>query len=264
MNTPRIKQSVVWWCYVPERLSPEQFVRAVAEAGYAAVEQVPRAYLPLAADHGLAVSALKGHESETVGMNRRDQHARIEDELGASIALAEKWKVPNLICFSGNRGELGDARGAESTAECLARVAPVAHAAGCTLVLELLNSKVDHPDYQADHTAWGLQVVEMVSSPAVKLLYDIYHMQVMEGDLIRTLRAAAPRIGHYHTAGNPGRADLDDTQEIYYPAVLRAIAGTGYNGYLAHEFVPKGDPVTALRATFAQCAPLLASPPVAG
>ncbi len=116
-----------------------------------------------------------------------------------------------------------------------------------TLVLELLNSKVDHPDYQADHTAWGLQVVQQVKSPRVKLLYDIYHMQIMEGDIIRTLRRAAPWIGHYHTAGNPGRNDLDETQELYYPAIWRAIEATGYTGYIAHEFIPKGDPVVALQ-----------------
>ena len=124
-------------------------------------------------------------------------------------------------------------------------------------MLELLNSKVDHPDYQADHTAWGLQVCRIVSSPRVKLLYDIYHMQIMEGDIIRTIRANHGMIGEYHTAGNPGRHELDQFQEINYPPILQAIKETGYSGYIAHEFVPKGDPIASLRTAFQQCEPLL-------
>jgi hydroxypyruvate isomerase len=253
----KISQSVAWWCFVPDRLAPEQFVRTAAEAGFPAIDLVPPVYWPLVATHGLTISAIAAHDSITVGLNRWDQHARIEQEIRSSLALAEKWGIPNLICFSGNRGGQADALGAEITAAGLARVAPAAEAAGITLVLELLNSKVDHPDYQADHTAWGLRVCQLVASPRVKLLYDVYHMQIMEGDIIRTIRTAHSAIGHYHTAGNPGRNDLDDTQEIYYPAVLRAIAETGYSGYVAHEFVPKGDPTAALQTTFAQCAAFL-------
>ena len=126
-----------------------------------------------------------------------------------------------------------------------------------TLVLELLNSKVDHPDYQADRTAWGVQVCRAVGSPRVKLLYDIYHMQIMEGDIIRTIQAAHPFIGLYHTAGNPGRNDLDDEQELYYPAILRSIRATGYTGYIGHEFIPKGDPAAALHTTFKRYAACL-------
>ena len=147
--------------------------------------------------------------------------------------------------------------GAASTAAGLARVAPAAADAGVTLVLELLNSKVDHPDYQADHTAWGVQVCRAVGASHVKLLYDIYHMQLMEGDIIRTIQAAHPFIGHYHTAGNPGRNDLDDEQELNYPAILRAIRATGYMGYIGHEFIPEGDPAVALHTTFKQCAACL-------
>ena len=121
------------------------------------------------------------------------------------------------------------------------------------LNLELLNSKVDHPDYQCDHASWGVRVCEMVGSVRVKLLYDIYHMQIMEGDLIRTVRDHAGHIGHFHTAGNPGRRDLDEDQEICYPAVMRAIAGTGYDLYVGHEFRPKGDPVAALKTAFRIC-----------
>ena len=121
-------------------------------------------------------------------------------------------------------------------------------------MLELLNSKIDHPDYQADHTHWGVQVCQRVNSPRVKLLYDIYHMQIMEGDLIRTIQSAHPHIAHYHTAGNPGRNDLDSDQEIFYPPIFKAIQASGYQGYIGHEFLPKGDAVAALRQTFSETA----------
>ncbi len=147
-----------------------------------------------------------------------------------------------------------DEAGAEITADGFARVAKQAELAGIDLALELLNSKVDHPDYQADHTAWGLQVCRAVASPRVKLLYDIYHMQIMEGDIIRTIRSAKDYIGYYHTAGNPGRQDLDEDQELYYPAILRAIKETGHTGYMTHEFIPKGDPAIALKSTFKESA----------
>jgi hydroxypyruvate isomerase len=134
---------------------------------------------------------------------------------------------------------------------------PAAENAGVTLALELLNSKIDHPDYQADHTAWGVQLCRAVASPRVKLVYDVYHMQVMEGDIIRTIRSIKDYISYYHTAGNPGRNDLDEYQELYYPAILRAIKETGHTGYVTHEFIPKGDPIVALKAAFHTCAKYL-------
>ncbi len=246
----KITQAVAWWCYVPGKLSPETFVHAAADIGYTAIDLAPTEFWSLIKSHGLSLSAINGHASLTVGFNRRDQHARIAQEIRSNLVLAEQWGIPNLICFSGNREELTDAEGLEATAEGLARLAPAAEASGVTLVLELLNSKVDHPDYQADHTAWGLKVVQQVGSPRVRLLYDIYHMQIMEGDLIRNIRLAAPWMSHIHTAGNPGRNDLDQAQEIYYPAVFRAIAETGYTGYVVHEFVPKGDPIKAMQEAF--------------
>jgi hydroxypyruvate isomerase len=248
----RIKQSVSWWCFA-RALSPRELVRASAEIGYAAVELAGQEHWQLIKDHGLAIASTGGHVSIEAGLNRRDQHDRIEQEIRASIALAEQWNIPNLICFSGSRAGLDDSEGAEIAAEGLRRVAPMAEEAGVTLVLELLNSKVDHPDYQCDHTAWGVQVCEMVGSPRVKLLYDIYHMQIMEGDIIRTIRDHHQHFGHYHTAGNPGRNDLDETQELNYPPIIRAIVETGYDGYLGHEFIPKGDPIAALRAAYTLC-----------
>jgi hydroxypyruvate isomerase len=249
----RIRQSVAWWCFVREGFGPEALVRAAAEIGYEAVELVPPEYWQLAKDHGLAIASYGGHQSIIAGLNRRENHDRIEQEIRANLVLAERWGIPNLICFSGSRDGLDDAEGAAVTAEGLARVSKAAEDAGVTLILELLNSKVDHPDYQCDHTAWGVQVVEAVDSPRVRLLYDIYHMQIMEGDIIRTIQQHHPLFAHYHTAGNPGRRDLDDTQELWYPPIMRAIAATGYNGFVGQEFIPRGDPVAALRHAFTLC-----------
>jgi hydroxypyruvate isomerase len=252
-----ISQSIGWWCFVPQKLTPEQCVSSAAEAGFTALDLVPPAYWTLVTDHGLAISSIQGHLPLEIGLNKVDEYERIEQEVGAAITNARRLKIPNVICFSGNRGGLDDAKGIEITAAGLRKLAPFAEEAGVTLVLELLNSKVDHPDYQADHTAWGIQVCQAVDSPRVKLLYDIYHMQIMEGDVIRTIRSAHPLIGLYHTAGNPGRNDLDETQELNYAAILKAIKDTGYTGYIAHEFIPKGDPVAAMRTVFGQSAPWL-------
>jgi len=245
-----IKQSVAWWCFTPGKMTPEDLVRTAAEIGYEAIDLVGQEYWQLIKDHGLRISAVGGHKSLTEGMNHRENHAHIERELRESIA---KWSIPNLVCFSGNRNGIGDIEGAEITAEALRSVAKVAEDAGVTLVLELLNSKVDHSDYQCDHTAWGIQVCQMVDSPRVKLLYDIYHMQIMEGDIIRTIRDHHAHFGHYHTAGNPGRHEIDDSQELNYPAIMRIVVETGYEGYVAQEFIPTGDPVAGLKRAFDLC-----------
>ena len=248
-----IRQSFAWWCFAGRGVAPEVLLREALAIGFAAVDLAEADYWPLIRAHGLTLAAVNGHQSIAAGFNRREHHDRIAREIGANLKLAEQWGIPNLICFSGNRDGLGDAVGAEITAEGLRRVAPLAEAAGVNLALEVLNSKVDHPDYQCDHTAWGVQVCQMVGSPRVKLLYDIYHMQIMEGDIIRTVRDHHRDIVHYHTAGNPGRCELDDTQELNYRAIVRAIRGTGYDGYLCHEFIPRGDLIAALRDAFEQC-----------
>lgn len=244
------RQSISWWCLVPQLMSPDQLVRAAAQAGYAAVELLPEMYWPLAREHGLAIASINGHGSIVDGLNDRTNHRRIVQELEENLVKAKEWGIANLICFSGSRRALDDATGIEVTAEGLAQVARRAEEAGVTLVLEVLNSKVDHPDYQADHTAWAVEVCRRVGSPAVKVLYDIYHMQIMEGDIIRTIQSVHPWIGHYHTGGNPGRAELDDSQELNYPPIFRAIAQTGYTGYIGHEFIPRHDPVAGLNAAF--------------
>jgi hydroxypyruvate isomerase len=249
----RIKQSVSWWCFVPQHMTPETFVKTIADIGYPAVELVAPDHWQLVKDYGLTIASFSGHQSIPDGLNRRENGSRIEAELRASIAQAEKWNIPNVIVFSGNRNNQDDATGAEITAENLRRVSKVAEDAGVNLVIELLNSKVDHPDYQCDSTAWGVKVCQMVDSPRVKLLYDIYHMQIMEGDVIRTIRDNHAYFAHYHTAGNPGRNEIDDTQELNYRPIMQAIVDTGYEGYVGQEFLPKGDPMTSLKQAFDIC-----------
>jgi hydroxypyruvate isomerase len=248
-----LKQSISWWCFERSGSAPEQLVQLAARIGYAGFDLVGPEHWPLIKEHGLDIAAIVGHQSIPVGLNRRAQHDRIGREIAANLELAVTWGIPNLIVFSGNREGLDEREGAEITAEGLRRVAGAAEDASVTLVLELLNSKVNHPDYQADHTAWGVEVCRMVGSPRVRLLYDIYHMQIMEGDIIRTIQTHAPFIGHYHTAGNPGRHEIGASQELYYPAIMRAILATGYEGYVGQEFVPAGDPIVALQEAYDLC-----------
>ena len=164
---------MAWGCFVPEKLTPTVFVHTAARIGFKAIDVVPRKAVSFVIDHGLVVSSIDGHQPLTIGLNDRDQHKRLEDEILASIEYAEHLNIPNLICFSGNRNGLDDRAGAEFTAESLRRLAPTAERAGVNLVLELLNSKIDHPDYQGDHTSWGVEVCRAVASLRVKLLYDI-------------------------------------------------------------------------------------------
>jgi hydroxypyruvate isomerase len=187
------------------------------------------------------------------GLNRIENHAAIETALRKNIPLAAKAGVPNVIVFSGNRRGMSDEEGARNTILGLNRVKKIAEDEGVTICLELLNSKVDHHDYMCDHTTWGVGVVEEVNSPRVKLLYDIYHMQIMEGDLISTIKANIQWIAHFHTGGVPGRHELDNQQEVQWDGVMRGIAASGFQGYVAHEFVPTGDPKTSLLQAVTLC-----------
>ncbi len=248
-----LKQAVSWWCFVPALMSPQALIQAAVDLGYSAIELVGQEHWQAITDAGLQIASINGHSPIEDGLNRLENRDRITRELEANLELAVKWGIPNLICFSGNRGGLSDEEGLANTVENLQSVATMAEDAGVTLILELLNSKVDHPDYMCDHTAWGAEVIKQVASARVRLLYDIYHMQIMEGDLIRNIQDYAPQIGHYHTAGNPGRHEIDATQEINYPAVVRAILATGYAGYLGQEFIPVGDPRATLKQAFDLC-----------
>ena len=255
----RIKQSICYPMLKPEDMSLETLFKTGAEIGYTSVELWNRGedfedVVALAEKYNLAVATMSGHASLPDGLNKRCNHDRIEEELKTSIDIAARHGIPGVICFSGNRQpHQSEMEAIEAVADGFRRVAPYAEQKGVNLNLELLNSKVNHPGYQCDHTAWGVAVCERVDSPRVKLLYDIYHMQIMEGDVIRTIRENIQWIGHFHTAGNPGRNDMDDTQELNYAGICRAIADTGYDLYVGHEFKPKGDPIEALRRTFALC-----------
>ncbi len=255
----RIKQSLCYPIYQQEGMDLDAFLGTVAGIGFAAVELWGRGddfeeVVATAHRHGLVVASMSGHASLSDGLNKRSNHDRIEAELRESIDLAAEHGIPGLICFSGNRQpHQGAVEAIDAVADGLRRVAPYAEQKGVNLNLELLNSKVDHPGYQCDHTAWGVAVCQKVGSPRAKLLYDIYHMQIMEGDLIRTLRENIDYIGHFHTAGNPGRKDMDDAQELNYRGICRAIAESGYRHYVGHEFGPKGEKIEALRRAFEIC-----------
>lgn len=255
----RIQQSICYPLFMPKDMSLEVLVKTAAEIGYAAIELWSRPadlaeIVALAKRYGLVVASMSGHASLPDGLNKRSNHARIVAELKTSIEIAAQYEIPGLICFSGNRQpHMSELEAIEAVADGLRQIAPYAEQMGVNLNVELLNSKVDHPGYQCDHTAWGVAVCERVNSPRVKLLYDIYHMAIMEGDIIRNIRENIKWIGHFHTAGNPGRNDLDDTQELNYRGICRAIAVTGYELYVGHEFRPKGDPIAALHQTFAIC-----------
>jgi hydroxypyruvate isomerase len=255
----RIQQSICYPIFPLENMSLDDLFRVAAGIGYVAAEMWERGddfeqIVEMAHRHDLVVASMVGHASLPDGLNKRSNHDRIEEELRTSIDIAARHGVPGLICFSGNRQPYQtELEAIAAVADGLKRIAPYAEEMGVNLNLELLNSKVDHPGYQCDHTAWGAAVCERVNSPRVKLLYDIYHMQIMEGDVIRTIRQNIKWIGHFHTAGNPGRNDLDDTQELNYAGICRAIAATGYDLYVGHEFVPRGDLIEALHRTFELC-----------
>jgi hydroxypyruvate isomerase len=248
----RLKQSVSRWCF--RSIPMPEFCRAVAEMGLTAIDLLEEAEWPVARQHGLVCSmGYAGGGSIADALNVKANHEAIARSFERTLPLAARLQVPNVITFFGNRRGMSDE---EAIASCIAglnRVKTIAEDQGVTICVELLNSKVNHPDYQGDRTAFGIAVMKGVDSPRVKLLYDIYHMQIMEGDLIRTIHDQRQHIGHFHTGGVPGRHELDATQEINWPAVCRAIVDTGFRGYLAHEFVPTRDPLTSLREAIALC-----------
>ncbi len=248
----RLKQSVSRWCY--NAIPMPDFCRAVAEMGLTAIDLLEEPDWAVAKQFGLTCSmGYAGGGTIRDGLNVKANHDAIVRNFTQTIPRAAAAKVPNVITFFGNRLGMSDA---EATANCidgLNRVKAIAEDHGVTICVELLNSKVNHADYQGDRTAFGAAIVKAVNSPRVKLLYDIYHMQIMEGDVIRTIRDNHAIIGHYHTGGVPGRHELDDSQELNWAAIARAIVDTGFTGFLAHEFVPTRDPLTSLRQAVALC-----------
>jgi hydroxypyruvate isomerase len=248
----RVKQSVSRWCY--QQIPLDDLCASAAQMGLKAVDLLNLEEFQVPSRYGLICSmGYAGGGEIASAMNRVENHAKIEQAFRKNIPLAAKAGVPNVITFSGNRAGMSDQEGTKNTIAGLNRVKKIAEDHGVTICMELLNSKVDHQDYMCDHTAWGVRVVEAVNSPRVKLLYDIYHMQIMEGDLIRTIQQNIQWLGHFHTGGVPGRHELDNTQEVQWDGVMRGIAATGFQGYVAHEFVPTRDPLTSLRQAVDLC-----------
>ena len=247
-----VTQSVCRWCY--RDIPLHVFFRQVADLGLTAIDLLDEDEWPVAGQYGLACSTgYGGGGTVTDGLNDPANHQRIIRNLERSLPKAATESVPNVVTFVGCRRGMSDARGVDHCVAVLKKVAPVAESEDVTVVVELLNSLVDYPDYQGDRSAFGVEVIKRVDSPRVKLLYDIYHMQIMEGDIIRTIRNNHMYVAHYHTGGVSGRHELDDSQELNWPAVVRAIVKTGYRGYLAHEFVPRGTPMASLRNAVRLC-----------
>jgi hydroxypyruvate isomerase len=252
--TGRLKQSVCRWPF--QRIPLSDLCRAAARIGLAGLDLLQPVDWPVVKEHGLVCSM--GYPTArddfiAVGFNDRANHPMLLRELEQTIPLAGRQGVPNVIAMFGNRNGKSDADAIAACVQGLNAIKALAEEHRVTICLELLNSKVDHADYQGDRTAFGAQVIEAVGSPRVKLLYDIYHMQIMEGDVIRTIRQHIGHIAHFHTGGVPGRHELDDTQELNYRAVARAIADAGFTGYVAHEFMPTRDPLTSLAEAFRTC-----------
>jgi hydroxypyruvate isomerase len=247
----RLKQSVARWCY--SKIALDDLCRQAADMGLSGVDLVGPDDWPTLRKYGLVPAMMPGKATIPNGFNRKENHDRLEKELQETIKVAAEAKTPNVIAFSGNRRGLSDEEGKDNCIAGLRRVKKIAEDAGVNICLELLNSKVDHKDYQCDHSAWGVEVMKGVDSPRVKLLYDIYHMQIMEGDVIRTIRQNIQYIGHFHTGGVPGRHELDDTQELQWRTVAKAIADLNFQGYFAHEFVPVKDPLASLRQAVELC-----------
>jgi hydroxypyruvate isomerase len=243
----QLKQSVCRWPFsdVPDA----EFYPMVRAVGFGAVDLLTEREWPLAEAQGLICSmGMPTDRRDFIrrGLNDRANHPLVLGELERVLRAAPDHRVPNIITMIGNRDGKSDDEGLDACVEGLRQVAPLAEKLGVTICVELLNSRVDHRDFMGDHLPFGLKLMYAVNSPRVRLLYDIYHMQIMDGDVIRTIRDHGQWIAHYHTAGNPGRHELDGTQELNYGAIARAIADSGFGGWIAHEFVPTRNPQIGL------------------
>jgi hydroxypyruvate isomerase len=246
-----IKQSVCRWCY--GNIPLEKLAAEARRIGYQSIELLTPQEFPTVKEVGLTCAMLSGACTIPDGFNQKKNHDGLEKSTRQHIEFAAANSLPNVIVFSGNRRGMSDEEGLANCVEGLKRVVGFAEEKKVTVCMELLNSKVNHADYMCDRTPWGAELVKQVGSPRFKLLYDIYHMQIMEGDVIRTIQENKDYIGHYHTGGNPGRHEIDETQELYYPAIVKGILDTGYTGYLGQEFVPERDPLTSLAQGFKIC-----------
>ena len=243
VKNDRINQSVSKWCY--GKIPLDKFCAICKKMGIKAIDLLGPNDFPTLKKHGLACSMINTH-GLTKGINRTENHAECLSKIRTAIEAASEYGYPNVISFPGNRKGMPDDVGIDNSVAALKKIAGFAEKKKVTICLEYLNSKVNHKDYMFDKMAWGVEVCKKVGSDRVKILYDIYHAQIMEGDIIRTIQKDNQYIGHYHTGGNPGRHEIDETQELYYPAIMRAIVKTGYEGYVAHEFTPENDPIESL------------------
>ncbi|GAA4444397.1 TIM barrel protein [Pontibacter saemangeumensis] len=249
----RIKHSVCKWCY--KDIPLEELAKAAKGMGLSSIELLGPDDWPTLKKHGLTCAMAWGAEkSLTEGFNDPKYHDELVASYEAMIPKVANAGLNNLICFSGNRNGMSDEEGMKNCAVGLKRLMKTAEKHKVTLSMELLNSKVNHKDYMCDHTAWGVELAKMIDSDQFKLLYDIYHMQIMEGDVIRTIKDNHTYISHYHTGGVPGRNEIDETQELFYPAIMRAIVDTGYKGFVGQEFIPASkDPLASLKQSVVIC-----------
>lgn len=252
----RLKQAVTRGVF-GRNMPLEDCCRETARSGCKGFDLIGPADWPLLRKYGLVPTMYPLGPGGTIAdaLNRTENHAAIEKSLRAAIDEAAANNVPNIITFSGNRRGMDDRAGADNCIAFLNRVKAQAEDKGVTICMELLNSKVNHRDYMFDHMAWGVDVVSRVNSPRVKILYDIYHAQIMDGDIVRTIRDQFKWIGHFHTGGNPGRRDIDETQELNYRFIAQAIVDLGFTGYFAHEYTPADghDPIAVLNKAVEIC-----------
>lgn len=248
-----INHSVCQWCYGSIPL--EDFLKSLNELGVTAIDLIGPKDFHLLKKYNIHNSMCNGAEiSLTEGWCDTKYHETLIKNYKEMIPIVAEAGYTNLICFSGNRRGMDDAVGLKNCVEGLKQIMPLAVKHGVMIQMELLNSKVNHPDYMCDHSEWGVELCKQLGSDNFKLLYDIYHMQIMEGDVIRTIREHHQYIGHYHTGGNPGRNEIDETQELYYPAIMKAILKTGFKGHVAQEFVPTWkDKIAALKQGVTIC-----------
>ncbi|RPH90843.1 MAG: hydroxypyruvate isomerase [Calditrichaeota bacterium] len=250
----RIHHSVSKWCYTSgeKALSYEELCSAVSRMGIESIELLSPAELPILKSYGLTCAIVSSH-SLTKGMNRLENHDECIEKLRTAIDAAAENNCRGTISFPGNREGMPDDVGIKNAVIGFKKIVGYAEKKGVTIHIEYLNSKINHKDYMFDNINWGAEVCRQVGSERLKILYDIYHAQIMEGDIIRTIQDYHQYIGHYHTGGVPGRNEIDDTQELYYPAIMKAIVATGYTGFVGQEFVPKGDPLTSLAQAIKIC-----------
>ncbi len=248
-----INHSVCEWCY-PD-LNLEELCQVANELGLVGIDLIgPKGWSTLKKNNLISTMCNGAEISLTKGFNHKEYHNRLVDNYLEHIDLVADAGYTNLICFSGNRNGMDDETGLKNSVEGLKKILGRAEKRGVVLQMELFNSKINHPDYMCDNSLWGIELCKRLDSPNFKLLYDIYHMQISEGDIIRTIQDHHQYFGHYHTAGVPGRNEIDETQELFYPAIMQAIVATGFKGYVAQEFIPTAkDPIESLRRAISIC-----------